>query len=72
MNPARHLNLASSCWRLAMPKRRYHLELSRHDVLLAQGLRAESFLDLKDDPNYASRAARSGCIRILLCACGKR
>ena len=33
----------------------YHLELPRHDVVLAQGLPAESFLDLKDGSNYANR-----------------
>jgi T5SS/PEP-CTERM-associated repeat protein len=33
----------------------YHLELPRHDVVLAQGLPAESFLDLKDGSNYSNR-----------------
>ena len=33
----------------------YHLELPSHDVVLAQGLPAESFLDLKDGSNYANR-----------------
>ncbi len=33
----------------------YHLELLRHDVVLAQGLPAESFLDLKDGSNYSNR-----------------
>jgi hypothetical protein len=32
----------------------YHLELPQHDVVLAQGLPAESFLDLKDGSNYAN------------------
>jgi autotransporter passenger strand-loop-strand repeat protein len=33
----------------------YHLELACHDVLLAQGLAAETFLDLRDGSNYANR-----------------
>jgi autotransporter passenger strand-loop-strand repeat protein len=31
----------------------YHIELPRHDVVLAEGLPAESFLDMKDGSNYA-------------------
>ena len=31
----------------------YHIELPQHDVLLAEGLPAESFLDLRDGSNYA-------------------
>ena len=30
----------------------HHIELSRHDVVLAEGLPAESFLDMKDGSNY--------------------
>jgi hypothetical protein len=33
----------------------YHLELAEHDVVLAEGLPAETFLDMKDASNYASR-----------------
>jgi autotransporter passenger strand-loop-strand repeat protein len=33
----------------------HHLELPAHDVLLAEGLPAESFLDLRDGSNYANR-----------------
>ena len=33
----------------------HHLELAAHDVLLAEGLPAESFLDMKDGSNYANR-----------------
>jgi hypothetical protein len=33
----------------------YHVELPRHDVVLAEGLPAESFLDIRDGSNYASR-----------------
>jgi collagen type I/II/III/V/XI/XXIV/XXVII alpha len=33
----------------------HHIELPRHDVVLAQGLPAESFLVIKDGSNYAKR-----------------
>ena len=33
----------------------HHIELAEHNVLLAQGLPAESFLDMRDGPSYASR-----------------
>jgi collagen type I alpha len=33
----------------------HHVELAQHDVLLAEGLPAESFLDLKDGSNYTNR-----------------
>jgi T5SS/PEP-CTERM-associated repeat protein len=33
----------------------HHLELAAHDVLLAEGLPAESFLDMRDGSNYANR-----------------
>jgi hypothetical protein len=33
----------------------HHIELERHDVVLAQGLPAESFLDMRDRSNYANR-----------------
>jgi hypothetical protein len=32
-----------------------HIELSEHGVLLAEGLPAESFLDMRDGTNYANR-----------------
>ena len=32
----------------------YHIELPQHDVVLAQGLPAESYLDMKDRSNYAN------------------
>ena len=45
----------------------YHIELPRHDVVLAQGLPAESFLDLKDGSDYANGSgpvqAVRGCLR---------
>jgi hypothetical protein len=34
----------------------HHIELAQHDVLLAQGLPAESFLDMREGTNYANRA----------------
>ena len=34
----------------------HHIELAEHDVLLAEGLPAESFLDMKDGSNYTNRA----------------
>jgi hypothetical protein len=33
----------------------HHIELVQHDVLLAHGLPAESFLDMKDGSNYTNR-----------------
>jgi hypothetical protein len=33
----------------------HHLELAEHNVLLAQGLPAESFLDLRDGSKYSNR-----------------
>ena len=33
----------------------YHLELPQHDVVLAEGLPTESYLDMKDGANYANR-----------------
>jgi hypothetical protein len=33
----------------------YHVELEHHDLLLAEGLPAESFLDMTDGSNYAGR-----------------
>jgi Hint domain len=35
----------------------HHIELAEHDVVLAEGLPAESFLDMKDGANYANRPA---------------
>ncbi len=34
----------------------HHIELAEHDVLLAEGLPVESFLDIKDGRNYPDRA----------------
>jgi hypothetical protein len=34
----------------------HHIELAEHDVLLAEGLPVESFLDIKDGRNYPDRS----------------
>jgi hypothetical protein len=34
----------------------HHVELAEHDVLLAEGLPAESFLDMRDGTKYANRS----------------
>jgi autotransporter passenger strand-loop-strand repeat protein len=54
--PIRHLINGSTIAQVPMDRvTYYHLELPSHDVVLAQGLPAESFLDLKDGSNYANR-----------------
>ena len=54
--PIRHLINGSTIAQVPMDHvTYYHLELPQHDVVLAQGLPAESFLDLKDGSNYANR-----------------
>jgi hypothetical protein len=35
----------------------YHVELPRHDVLLAEGMPAESYLDVGDRSNFANGGA---------------
>jgi hypothetical protein len=54
--PIRHLTNGSTITQIPMDRvSYYHFELPQHDVVLAQGLPAESFLDLKDGSNYANR-----------------
>jgi len=54
--PIRYLINASTITQIPMARvTYYHLELPHHDVLLAEGLPAESFLDLRDGSNYANR-----------------
>jgi hypothetical protein len=54
--PIRYLINGSTIAQLRVDRVTYHhFELPRHDVVLAQGLPAESFLDLKDGSNYANR-----------------
>ena len=50
----------------------HHIELAQHDVLLAEGLPAESFLDMKDGSNYAEGPGASSFIRTSPPACGRR
>jgi autotransporter passenger strand-loop-strand repeat protein len=54
--PIRHLINGGSIAQVPVERvTYYHLELPRHDVVLAQGLPAESFLDMRDGSNYAHR-----------------
>ena len=54
--PIRHLINGSTITQVPMDRvTYYHIELPQHDVVLAQGLPAESFLDLRDGSNYANR-----------------
>jgi hypothetical protein len=54
--PIRHLINASTITQVPVDQvTYYHIELSRHDVVLAQGLPTETFLDMKDGSNYAKR-----------------
>jgi hypothetical protein len=58
--PIKHLINGSTIAQVPTPRVTYHhLELAEHDVLLAQGLPAESFLDIRDAANYADRPAPS-------------
>jgi hypothetical protein len=54
--PVRYLINGSTI--VQVPRQRvvyHHLELAEHDVLLAQGLPAESFLDMRDGSKYPDR-----------------
>jgi hypothetical protein len=54
--PVKHLINGSTIVQVPMQRvTYYHVELPAHDVLLAEGLPAESFLDLRDGSNYANR-----------------
>jgi autotransporter passenger strand-loop-strand repeat protein len=58
--PIRHLINGSTIVQVAVAWVTYcHLELAEHDVLLAEGLPAESFLDIRDGSNYANRPGPS-------------
>jgi len=53
--PIKHLVNGSTIAQVPTDQVTYHhLELPAHDVLLAEGLPAESFLDLRDGSNYAN------------------
>jgi hypothetical protein len=55
--PIRHLVNASTITQVPVDQvTYYHIELPRHDVVLAQGLPAESFLAVKDGSDYANAA----------------
>jgi hypothetical protein len=54
--PVRHLVNGSTIVQVPVERVTYHhLELAVHNVLLAQGLPAESFLDMRDGSNCANR-----------------
>jgi len=54
--PVKHLLNGSTIAQVPVDQVTYHhLELAEHDVLLAEGMPAESFLDMKDGSNYANR-----------------
>ncbi len=55
--PVRHLINGSTIAQVPVDHVTYHhIELPEHGVVLAQGLPAESFLDMKDGSNYANGA----------------
>ena len=54
--PIRHLINGSTIVQVPVDQvTYYHIELPQHDVVLAEGLPAESFLDMQDGSNYANR-----------------
>jgi hypothetical protein len=54
--PVRYLINDSSITQVPMDRvTYYHIELPQHDVVLAQGLPTESFLDMQDRSDYANR-----------------
>jgi hypothetical protein len=53
--PIKHLINGSTIAQVKMQQVTYHhLELTQHNIVLAEGLPAESFLDMKDRSNYAN------------------
>ena len=72
--PIKHLINGSTIVQVKVERVTYHhIELAEHDVLLAEGLAAESFLDMRDGSRYAgSSGGRSGRIRIIPPARGRR
>jgi hypothetical protein len=53
--PIRHLIDGSTITQVPVDRvTYYHIELPQHDVVLAQGLPAESYLDMKDRSDYAN------------------
>jgi Hint domain len=54
--PIKHLINGSTIAQVKMQQVTYHhLELTQHNIVLAEGLPAESFLDMRDGSNYANR-----------------
>jgi hypothetical protein len=54
--PIKHLIDGSTIVQVKVSSVTYHhIELAEHDVLLAEGLPSESFLDMRDGTNYANR-----------------
>jgi T5SS/PEP-CTERM-associated repeat protein len=54
--PIKHLINGSTIVQVPVERVTYHhIELAQHNVLLAEGLPAESFLDMRDGSNYANR-----------------
>jgi hypothetical protein len=57
--PVKHLINGSSIVQVPVDRITYHhIELAEHDVLLAEGLPVESYLDTRDGWNYPDRAGR--------------
>ncbi len=53
--PIKHLINRSTITQVPVERLTYHhIELAQHDVILAEGLPAESFLDLRDGTNYTN------------------
>jgi T5SS/PEP-CTERM-associated repeat protein len=53
--PVKHLINGSTIEQIKVDRiAYYHIELPRHDIVLAHGLSVESFLDMKDRSNYAN------------------
>jgi hypothetical protein len=54
--PIKHLINGSTIAQMTVDRVTYnHIELAEHNVLLAEGLAAESFLDMRDGSKYANR-----------------
>ena len=52
--PVKHLVNGTTIAQVAVDEiTYYHIELAQHDVVLAEGLAAETYLDVKDGSNYA-------------------
>jgi hypothetical protein len=48
----------------------YHIELTRHDIMLAQGLPTESYLPMKDGRDYANGPADADAVTLIWEALG--